>query len=276
AFDEIGAVGFGSYNISGDGQDAEQVSGAPITPSVFPVLGLQPIRGRAFRAGDDVQGAPKVALISDGLWRRRFARDPSVIGRHITVNAIDVEIVGIAPTAIALLAPGDLWVPLNASADPRRLNHVVSAIGRLKAGMTLEQAQADMDGVARVLGVEAPEIKDWGIRLVTFTDWIIGNQLMTSLWVLFGAVGCVLLIACANVANLLLSRAVGRERELALRTSIGATRGRLLAQLLVESLVLATIGGALGLGLAVGGVHLINVLLPPNVLPVPEVPIDVP
>src|SRR4029079_17840996 len=89
AFDEIGAVGFGSYNISGDGQDAEQVSGAPITPSVFPVLGLLPIRGRAFRAGDDVQGAPKVALISDGLWRRRFARDPSVIGRHITVNAID-------------------------------------------------------------------------------------------------------------------------------------------------------------------------------------------
>src|SRR5262249_17407067 len=157
AFDEMGAVGFGSYNLSGDGQDAEQVSGAPITPSVLPVLGLQPVRGRSFRAGDDVQGAPRVAMISEGLWRRRFGRDPATVGRHITVNTLDVEIVGVAPQAITLLAPGDLWVPLNASADPRRLNHVVSAIARLKSGMTLEQAQADMDGVSRALGVEAPE-----------------------------------------------------------------------------------------------------------------------
>jgi putative ABC transport system permease protein len=275
-FDEMGAVGFGSYNLSGDGQDAEQVSGAPITPSVFPVLGLQPVRGRAFRTGDDVQGAPRVAMISEALWRRRFASDPNVIGKHVMVNALDVEIVGIAPTPITLLAPGDLWVPLNASADPRRLNHVVSAIGRLKSGVTLEQAQTEMDSVFRGVAAEAPEIKDWGIRLVTFTDWIIGNQLMTSLWVLFGAVGCVLLIACANVANLLLSRAIGRERELALRASIGATRGRLMRQLLVESIALASIGGVLGVALAVSGVRLLNVLLPPNVLPVPEVRVDLP
>jgi len=275
AFDEMGAMGFGSYNLGGDGRDAEQVSGGPITPSVLPVLGLQPILGRAFRPGDDVQGAARVAMISDGLWRRRFARDPAAIGRHITINTLDVEIVGVAPAGLALVSPGDLWVPFNAAADTRHLNHTVLVIARRRPGVTFEQAQADMDAVSRSLGTELPEIKDWGIRLVTFTDWIIGNQLMTSLWVLFGAVGCVLLIACANVANLLLSRAIGRERELALRTAIGATRGRLVTQLLVESLVLASIGGALGLALTVGGVRLLNVLLPPGLLPVPAVPIDV-
>src|SRR5262252_6859684 len=97
AFDEMGAVGFGSYNLGGDGQDPEQVSGAPMTPSVLAVIGLQPIRGRAFRTGDDVQGAPRVAMISEGLWRRRFGRDPAIVGKHVTVNTLDVEIVGVAP-----------------------------------------------------------------------------------------------------------------------------------------------------------------------------------
>src|SRR5262249_53315614 len=149
AFEELGAVGFGSYNLGGDGQDPEQVSGAPLTTSVLSVLKLQPVRGRGFRAGDDVQGAPRVVMISEGLWRSRFARDPNIIGRHITINTLDAEVVGIAPQALTLIAPGDVWVPLNASLDTRRLNHIVSAIGRLKSGMTIEQAQADMDGVAR-------------------------------------------------------------------------------------------------------------------------------
>jgi putative ABC transport system permease protein len=271
AFEEMGAFGFGSYNLGGDGGEPEQLSGAPITTSVLSVLGLQPLAGRDFRAGDDVTGAPRVVLISEGLWHRRFGGDPSVVGRRISVNSNGVEIVGVAPAALTMISPGDIWTPVNASADPRHLNHVVLAIGRLRPGVTLSQAQTDMDAVARSVGAEVPEIKDWGIRLVTFRDWIVGNQLATSLWVLLGAVGCVLLIACANVANLLLSRAITRERELALRTAIGATRGRLMRQLLVESLVRSATGGIAGLAAAAVGLRLLNTLLPPNVLPVPAV-----
>ena len=275
SFEELGAVGFGSYNLSGDsGGDPEQLSGAPMTPTVLPTLGLQPVAGRNFGPNDAIAGAPRVAMISQGLWMRRFGGDRSVIGRHVTLNALDVEIVGVAPTALTVISTGDVWVPLNASADPRHLNHVVSAIGRLKPGVTLEQAQAEMDGVARDVGVEFPEVKDWGIRLVTFTNWIVGPQLTTSLWVLLGAVALVLLIACANVANLLLSRAIARERELAVRTAIGATRARLVRQLLAESLSLSALGGLLGLALAATSIRVLNATLPPNVLPVRAITID--
>ena len=275
SFEELGAVGFGSYNLSGDsGGDPEQLSGAPMTPTVLPTLGLQPVAGRNFGPNDAIAGAPRVAMISQGLWMRRFGGDRSVIGRHVTLNALDVEIVGVAPTALTVISTGDVWVPLNASADPRHLNHVVSAIGRLKSGVTLEQAQAEMDGVARDAGVEFPEVKDWGIRLVTFTNWIVGPQLTTSLWVLLGAVALVLLIACANVANLLLSRAIARERELAVRTAIGATRARLVRQLLAESLSLSALGGLLGLALAATSIRVLNATLPPNVLPVRAITID--
>jgi putative ABC transport system permease protein len=267
AFEEVGAIGFGSYNLSGDDTEPEQLSGGPITTSVLGVLGLRPIVGRAFRAGEEVAGAPRVALISEALWRRRFGGSETVVGRHVTINSADAEIIGVVPAALALVSQGDIWVPLDPAADPRHLNHVVLAIGRRRAGVSLEQAQADMDAVARSVGAEVPEVKDWGIQLITFTDWIVGRQLETSLWVLFGAVGCVLLIACANVANLLLSRAIAREKELALRTAIGATRGRLMGQLLVESVVLSVVGGLAGLGLAMAGVRILNASLPPNVLP---------
>jgi putative ABC transport system permease protein len=274
AFEDVGAIGFGSYNLSGDASEPEQLSGGPITTSVLSVLGLRPIVGRGFRPGEEAAGAPRVILISEALWRRRFGGTDTVIGRHVTVNAADAEIVGVVPAALALVSQGDIWVPLDPAADPRHLNHVVVAIGRRRASVTLAQAQADMDAVARSVGAEVPEVKDWGIELITFTDWIVGRQLETSLWVLFGAVGCVLLIACANVANLLLSRALVREKELALRTAIGATRGRLMGQLLVESVVLSALGGLAGLALASTGVRILNASLPPNVLPALDIAIN--
>jgi putative ABC transport system permease protein len=274
AFDALGALGFASFNLTGQG-DPEQLSGGTLTPSVLPMLGVQPIAGRAFRDGEDAPGAPPVVMISEGLWRRRFGADPALVGRMVTLNGADRLVVGIAPASIGVLSPGDVWVPL--TIDPgreKRLNHVVLAIGRVKRGTTLDQAQSDMDAVSRSVGTQFPEVKDWGIRLVTFYRLIVGTQLQTSLLVLLGGVVCVLLIACANIANLLLSRAVAREKEMAVRTALGASRLRLLRQLLVESLVLSTVGGALGLLAAAWAVHLINVDLPQNVLPFPTVQMD--
>src|SRR5262249_52761364 len=162
-----------------------------------------PVAGRAFVDGEDRPGAEPVAVISEGLWRRRFGADPKVVGSHITLNGTERTVVGVAPPSISLLSAGDVWVPL--STDParqNRLNHVILAVGRIKPNVTFAQAQADMDAVARAVGTQYPEVKDWGIRLVTFYRLFVGTQLQTSLLVLLGGVACVLLIACANVANL--------------------------------------------------------------------------
>ena len=155
-----------------------------------------------------------------------------------------------------------------------RLNHVISVFGRLKPGITPRQAQAEMDTIAARVGQQYPEVKDWGIRLLTMTDAFVSPQLRTGLLVLLGAVGCVLLIACANIANLLLARASARQREIAIRTAMGASRPRLLRQLLVESLTLSLVGGVVGMVGAVWAVRGINAVLPPNLLPIPDVSVD--
>ncbi len=273
-FDRVGAIQFGTFTLSGQG-DPENYTGNAITPSLLPVLGLQPLAGRGFSEGDDRVGAAPVAMIGESLWRRRFGGDRTLVGRTVTLNGTAYTVVGIAPRALATLTNGDVYVPL--VIDPPkeiRLNHVLVVVGRLKPGVTYRAAQAEMDAIATRVGQQYPEVRDWGINLITFTDTFVSTQLRTALLVLLGAVVFVMLIVSANVANLLLARALERQKEMAVRAALGAGRGRLIRQLLVESLTLSGLGGALGLLAAAWAVGWLEASLPPGVLPVPDIGID--
>jgi putative ABC transport system permease protein len=274
-FDEIGAVGFGSYAMSGRGE-ADELAGFRISPSVMRILGLHAVRGRSFDNGEERRSAAPVAMIGEGLWRRRFGADASAVGQTVTLNGVPTTIIGIAPPELAVLTGGgEVWTPLVINlADEQRLNHLITVIGRVKRGVTAEQAQTEMDTIAGRVRSQYPEIKDWGVHVVPFHDMFVSPQLETGLWVLLAAVGFVLLIACANITSLLLARAAARQQEIAMRTALGASRRRLLRQMLVESLTFAILGGAGGLLLALTAVRAINRAVPPKVLPVPEIAVD--
>ena len=274
SFQDLGAIGAGFYTLTGRG-DPEQINGATITPSLLPILGIRPVVGRGFRDGDDRPGAPPVALISEALWRRRFAGERGAIGANMTLNGLSYSVVGIAPAGLVFLTGGDIWTPL--TLDPAReirLNHTITVIGRLRDGVTPAQAQTEMDAVASRVGAQYPEVREWGIHLLDFAGTIVPASLRTALLVLLGAVGFVLLIACANLANLLLARASSRQKEIAVRTALGAGRSRLLSQFLTESLLLSVVGGVAGLLTALWSIQLMNRSLPQGLLPVAEVTID--
>ena len=274
ALDTLAAVGFANYTLVGSGEP-EQLSGNRISAALMRVLGLAPVAGRAFVDDDETRGAAPVAMIGEGLWRRRFGSDPSIVGRTITLNDTPTTVVGIAPASLNLLLNSDVYTPLTIDpANEIRLNHVLFVVGRLRPDVTMARAQSEMDAIAANVGREYPEVRDWGIHLVTLFDTFVSPQLKAGLLILLAAVVCVLLIACANIANLLLARAAVRQQEMAVRTAMGADRRRLLRQLLVESVALSTAGGAAGLVGAVWAVRAINAWLPPAVLPVPSIPID--
>ncbi|HLK20481.1 MAG TPA: ADOP family duplicated permease, partial [Bryobacteraceae bacterium] len=273
-FKELAAIGFGTVTLTGTGEP-EQLAGNRISPALSRVLGVPMIAGRAFTNEEEKPGAAPVAIVGEGLWRRRFGGDPALVGRTITLNGAPTMVVGIAPAALNLISGGDVYTPL--TIDPGReirLNHVIFVVGRLQPGVTLQQAQAEMDTISSRVGKQYPEVRDWGIHLITMFDTFVSAQLKTGLIVLSSAVAFVLLIACANIANLLVARAAPRKKEMAVRSAMGAGRGRLVSQLLLENVVLSFAGGAAGLLGTVWIVRAMNRLLPPNLLPVPAIDID--
>jgi putative ABC transport system permease protein len=274
SFEQLAGVGFATFTLTGTGEP-EQLTGNHISPALTHVLGTKLIAGREFTADEEKPGSATVAIIGEGLWKRRFASDPSLVGRTISLDGVPTTVVGIAPASLKLMGGGDVYTPL--TIDPSkelRLNHVIIVFGKLKPGVTPQQAQAEMNTISARIGKQYPEVRYWSIHLLSLFDTLVSPDLKTGLLVLLVAVGFVLLIACANIANLLLARAATRQKEMAVRTALGATRTRLIRQLLVESIALALLGGGAGL---LGGVIAVRVLtrsLPEGTLPFPDVAVD--
>ena len=274
AFEQLAAVGYATFTVSGSGEP-EQLSGNRISPALTHVLGTRMLAGREFRDDEEKPGGAAVAMIGEGLWKRRFASDPGLVGRTISLDGVPTLVVGIAPASLKLIGGGDIYTPL--AIDPSkeiRLNHVISVFGKLRPGVTPQQAQAEMDTISVRVGKQYPEVRYWGIHLLTLFDTFVGADLKTGLLVLLVAVVFVLLIACANIANLLLARAATRQKEMSVRTALGATRGRLIRQLLVESVALSILGGGAGLLGAVAAVRVLTRSLPEGTLPFPDIGVD--
>jgi len=266
------------YTLTGLGE-AERLRGYMISADFFTTLGVHPILGRNLSAADDRIGAAPVAIISGGLWKRRFGSSPSIIGKSIPLNGAAYIVIGVLPPDFTFYGgQRDVYTPIGQWNDPsfldRRVDMSAHAIGRLKPGVTLAQASADMDTVARNLAVAYPEAdKSVGIQIYSLKEDLVGN-VQPFLLVLLAAVGFLLLIACANVASLLLARSARRSGEFAIRAALGAQPGRVIRQLLTESLVLAGFGGALGLLLAFFGTRAAVGLLPGALPRANEVTLD--
>jgi predicted permease len=262
--------GLGDAKMIGDGQP-ERLTSVPVTQNFFPMLGVEPQIGRSFTAEECKQNGPRVTMLSDGLWRRKFAADPNIVGRALPFDGGPVTVVGVLPATFdfsTIFTPGsrvDMFEPLPLSPEMNRQGNTVAMIGRLKPGVNVEQARAETAVLGKILQQEHKERNDFEPKVSGLAQHVSG-QLRPTLLVLACAVGVVMLIVCANLSNLLLARGAGRQKEIAIRAAMGAGRGRLIGQMLTESLVLSSCGAAVGLVLAFIGTrtlaHLTSVSIP--------------
>lgn len=266
-FSEIAAFTVRDFNLAAGRREPERVKGALVTASLFPMLGIQPQTGRNFTPQEEEWGRHQEVLISDALWESRFGRDREIVGKALRLGGESYAVVGVMPKGMPFfddVPPIDLWVPLAFAPGDffnTRGNHFLPVVARLKPGMSLDQAQAEMRAIAHRIELQFKENAGYGAKVVSLQEQLVSDY-RTALLILLGTVGFVLLVACANVANLLLARAASREKEFAVRIALGAGRGRLIRQLLVESVLLGVVGGSVGLLLAFWGIGGLQTLIP--------------
>lgn len=268
-FQAIAAETGGSVTLSG-GQNPVQLRGSRVSAPYFEVFGIKPVLGRAFAPDEDQPGKDQVVILSHRIWESRFATDPALVGRKIILDNRPYTVIGILP-ANTRFDRGwqDIWTPLAfQSQDMTRNFHWMRVWARLKPGVNIGAARQQMKGIGgRIARAYPASNKDWSVTVDLFQDRAVGDRLRSSLWILLAAVAAVLLIACVNLANLLLVRASAREREVAIRSAIGAKSWRLLRQFLVESILLAFFGGCAGVAIAIGLMRVLKLSLPPFYLP---------
>lgn len=262
SFDAIEGMMVRSFNMTTDGEP-QRIEGAAVSAGLFPMLGMRPIQGRTFQAEDDQPGKDTVVVISHGLWQS-LGGDPRLIGSDLRLDGQAYTVLGVLPAGYHLIEDADLWVPLaiNAGNMPRKSSHYIQVIAHLKPGVSMESAQQEMNSIARALEEETPDMNaGWSVKVKTLRDELVGD-VRKGVVVLMAAVGFLLLIACVNVANLLLARSTEMSNQLALRAALGADRKRVVQQVLIESVSLAVAGGVLGFLFAMLGVRPLLALSP--------------
>jgi putative ABC transport system permease protein len=275
SYEDMAAFNDRSFNLTGTG-DPVRVVGVWATASLFSVLGVEPALGHTFTEAEEEPGKDLVVVLSNGLWQRRFGGDPGIVGQPINMNGVNRTVLGVMPASFTFPEKNtELWIPIAISPQRKQARNAISykAVGRLKPGVTIEQARSDMGAIAKRLDDQYFQ-SGYGINLIPLHDQET-RTVRPALLVLLGAVAFVLLIACANVANLLLARAALREREVAIRVALGAGRSRIIRQVLTESALLSLVGGAAGLLLAFWGLKLLVALSPADIPRLDQTGIDV-
>jgi putative ABC transport system permease protein len=270
----MGAITWGTINLAGR-DNPERLGVAYVTPGFFRALGVKPVAGRTFADGEDRVGADeRIVVLGHQLWTTQFASDTRIVGQNITLGGQGYRVVGVLPQGASWLDVGDVYMPLRRGPNEDRDSFELTVIGRLAAGQTIESARADLGRIASQLAAQYPVAKGMGVTIESSERWVASESLRRALWVLMAAVGFLLLIACVNLANMLLARSTGRVRERAMRAALGASRARVVQAAIADSLCLGLLGATLGLGLAFTVIRLIKAFDPGDIPRLSEVSID--